>query len=107
MNKDKLTKWINEEKKKLIWQHNNIGECQSECIKAIEELNKVKSFIQSEPEETKPIEIKGVQTNFNVITETPEKLAESIFNLAADYLDECDSSFEDYALKWLNEKAGE
>lgn len=47
------------------------------------------------------------KTNFDVITETPEKLAESIFNLAADYLDECDSSFEDYALKWLNEKAGE
>jgi len=110
MNKNKLIKWLDEEikREKAVLGNDGcfVGEVKGTLLGRIQEAERIKEFIQSEPEDVTDTNVGKIKNNFDVITESPEKLAESIFNLAVDYLDECDFSFEDYILKWLNEKAG-
>ena len=68
--------------------------------------DKLDEIIQSEPEETKPIEIEGIKT----CTYTKEKVAELILEYALDLENSknfaCDMETDD-VLYWLNEKEGE
>jgi hypothetical protein len=110
MNKDNIIKWIDEEIKREKSVLGNdccfVGEVKGTLLGRIQEAERIKEYIQSEPEETKPIDIEGVKTNFDMITESPKKLAEFILEQYGY------SPIKDYGTyfnlgQWLNEKAGE
>lgn len=68
--------------------------------------DKLDDIIQSEPEETKGVEIEGVKTN----TYTKEKVAELILEYALDLENSKNFAIDmdtDDVIYWLNEKAGE
>lgn len=48
-----------------------------------------------------------MKTNFDVITESPEKLADYLFGLTADYLDSDSPIYSEEALEWLTAEARE
>jgi hypothetical protein len=71
-------------------------------------------IIQTEPDETKGVEIDAFKNNFAVITESPERLAEYFYDVNKLYAESLGmnmkQSKEDGVaefIKWLNEKAGE
>jgi hypothetical protein len=73
------------------------GEVYGTLMGKIQEAERIKELIQSEPEE---------KTNFNVITESPEKLYKFILDQYG-YSQVKDGAIYINLEWWLNEKAGE
>lgn len=107
-NKDKQLEFIAQQRKEHACPQDNYG---LGYFKALEDME---NKIQPEPEETKGAEIDAFKTNFDVITESPEQLADYFYDVNKLYAESVGmnmtQSKEDGVaefLKWLNEKAGE
>lgn len=121
MNKDKLIANMNEDQIiNYIQEKNYAGVRLSPGEKHLigKTVERVKGIIQSEPEETKPIDIEGVKTIFHDIIETPEKLADFITDACEKLTGTYNKKFckevefdyqkcQEDMVKHLNEKAGE
>jgi hypothetical protein len=118
MNKDNIIKWIDEEikREKAVLGNDGcfVGEVKGTLLGRIQEAERIKEYIQSEPEETKGVEIDTFKNNFDVITESPERLAEYFYDVNKLYAESLGMNMKQSKddgvaefIKWLNEKAGE
>lgn len=91
---DKAESYVNPDPEEMAW-----------FSARLEEIRMLKQFIQSEPKE---------KTNFDLITESPEELADYFYDvnklyaesLGMDMKQSKEDGVEEF-LKWLNQKAGE